>query len=83
MEKAPEEKKITKGQNNAMKNTVEQRLAAIKKDNRAFRPAEVRGIDVEARTVELAFSSEAEARRWWGIEILSHDIWIKNHEHAR
>jgi len=73
MEKAPEEKKITKGQGSAMKNTIEQRLAAIKKDNRAFRPAEVRGIDVEARTVELAFSSEAEARRWWGIEILSHD----------
>ncbi len=73
MEKAPEEKKMTKGQGSAMKNTIEQRLAAIKKDNRAFRPAEVRGIDVEARTVELAFSSEAEARRWWGIEILSHD----------
>ncbi len=30
------------------------------------------GIDEEARTVELAFSSEAEYERWWGIEILDH-----------
>lgn len=29
-------------------------------------------IDVEKRTVQLAFSSEAEVRRWFGIEILSH-----------
>ena len=53
--------------------TKEQRLQAIKKDNRAFRAAEVRAIDAEARTVELAFSSEAEVQRWWGIEVLSHD----------
>jgi len=30
------------------------------------------GINEEARTVELAFSSEAEYERWWGIEILDH-----------
>lgn len=30
-------------------------------------------IDEEARTVELAFSSEAEYERWWGIEILDHE----------
>jgi HK97 family phage major capsid protein len=28
---------------------------------------------VEARTVEIAFSSEAPVVRWWGIEVLSHD----------
>jgi HK97 family phage major capsid protein len=37
-----------------------------------WRAAEVGAIDVEARTVELAFSSEIEVPRWWGIEILSH-----------
>lgn len=30
-------------------------------------------IDIEARTVELSFSSEVEYERWWGIEILGHD----------
>ncbi len=29
--------------------------------------------NTEARTVELAFSSEAPYERWWGIEVLSHD----------
>lgn len=44
------------------------------RDNaRAFRTAEVGSINVEARTVELAFSSEAEVERWWGVEVLSHD----------
>lgn len=33
----------------------------------------VQGHDVEARTVELAFSSEIEVERWFGIEILDHD----------
>lgn len=56
-----------------MKQSIEQRLQAIKKEGRAFRQAEVREIDAEARTVELAFSSEAEVQRWWGIEVLSHD----------
>jgi HK97 family phage major capsid protein len=37
-----------------------------------WRAAEVGAIDVEARTVELAFSSEIEVPRWWGVEILSH-----------
>lgn len=37
------------------------------------RSAEVAAIDKEARTVELAFSSEAEVERWFGIEILSHE----------
>lgn len=37
------------------------------------RMAEVREIDTEARTVELAFSSELEVERWFGIEVLSHE----------
>ncbi|MGQ7247206.1 phage major capsid protein [Halomonas sp. V046] len=35
--------------------------------------AEVRAIDEDKRTVELAFSSEAEVERFFGIEVLSHD----------
>lgn len=30
------------------------------------------GVNKEARTVELAFSSEDPYERWWGIEVLSH-----------
>lgn len=37
------------------------------------RQASVGAVDVGARTVELAFSSEEPAQRWWGFEILSHD----------
>lgn len=33
---------------------------------------ERQAINVEARTVELAFSSEVPYQRWWGIEILDH-----------
>ena len=33
---------------------------------------EVREIDEDNRTVELAFSSEAEVERWFGIEVLDH-----------
>ena len=29
-------------------------------------------VDVEARTIELAFSSEQPYERWWGVEILDH-----------
>lgn len=36
------------------------------------RHAAIRSIDAEKRTVELAFSSEAEVKRWFGIEILDH-----------
>lgn len=34
---------------------------------------EKREVDEEARTVELAFSSESPVERWYGIEVLSHD----------
>jgi HK97 family phage major capsid protein/HK97 family phage prohead protease len=37
------------------------------------RMGEVREINVEARTVELAFSSTTPVRRWFGDEVLSHD----------
>ncbi|WP_063898328.1 phage major capsid protein [Burkholderia ubonensis] len=37
------------------------------------RAAEVSSINVEARTVELAFSSETPVRQWYGMEILSHE----------
>lgn len=53
-------------------NKHELRLQEIKKDTRAFRAAAVRKIDAENRTVELAFSSEAEVQRWFGLEILDH-----------
>lgn len=40
-------------------------------------------LNLEARTVELAFSSEAAVDRWWGVEILGHapgemdDGWLR------
>jgi HK97 family phage major capsid protein/HK97 family phage prohead protease len=37
------------------------------------RQAAVRNIDEEARTVEVAFSSEEPVPRWFGDEVLSHD----------
>lgn len=55
------------------KHDIQTRLQAIKQDGRAFRALEVRSINDENRTVELAFSSEAEVERWWGIEVLSHE----------
>ena len=35
--------------------------------------ADVKVVDLEARTVSLSFSSEAPVERWFGTEILSHD----------
>lgn len=40
--------------------------------SRAFRSAEISKINVESRTVELCFSSEAEVERCFGFEVLSH-----------
>lgn len=37
------------------------------------RDAEVVAFDIEARTVEISFSSETEVARWYGFEVLSHD----------
>ncbi|WP_441253613.1 phage major capsid protein [Bradyrhizobium sp. 613_E4_N2_2] len=49
------------------------RLQEIRAKGTQRREATVVGVDVEARTVELSFSSEIEYERWWGIEILGHD----------
>lgn len=55
---------------------VAERLAALRAEQKKAphrRDATVGHIDVEARTVELSFSSEVEYERYWGIEILGHD----------
>lgn len=48
-----------------------QHLPDFNKD-KLTRTMEVRSVDLESRTVELAFSSEEEVPRWYGIEILDH-----------
>lgn len=54
--------------------TPEQINAAREGGQRGLaRVASVGKIDEEARTVELAFSSEIEVERWFGVEVLSHD----------
>lgn len=53
--------------------TVAERLVEIRQRGVQYRAAEVVGVDLAARTVELAFSSEAPVTRWYGTEILSHD----------
>ncbi|WP_228368205.1 HK97 family phage prohead protease, partial [Klebsiella pneumoniae] len=50
-----------------------QRLKEIQERGILRREAEVGAIDVDARTVELSFSSEIEYERWFGIEVLGHD----------
>ena len=54
-----------------MKTTIEQIRA--RDGARAFRAAEVAAVNEEQRTIELAFSSEAEVPRWFGLEVLSHE----------
>ncbi|MDH0475530.1 phage major capsid protein [Aeromonas caviae] len=50
------------------------KLKEIQERGALYRDAKVSGIDIEARTVELAFSSETESvGRWFGIEILGHE----------
>lgn len=45
--------------------------AGVFKRSQAFDRAAA-SIDIEGRTVELAFSSEVPYERWWGIEVLDH-----------
>ncbi|MEX3924399.1 phage major capsid protein [Paraburkholderia sp. BR10936] len=52
---------------------VARALSQITERGLIQRDMTVSAVDVEARTVELAFSSEIEYPRWFGIEILSHD----------
>jgi HK97 family phage major capsid protein/HK97 family phage prohead protease len=49
-----------------------QRLAELAKKPQR-REVELGTVDLEARTVELSFSSEVEYERWFGIEVLGHD----------
>ncbi|RKR02598.1 HK97 family phage major capsid protein [Kushneria sinocarnis] len=53
---------------------TEAQLAQIRDQSlqRDIMTGEVRSIDEQARTVELAFSSEVEVERWFGIEVLDH-----------
>lgn len=52
---------------------VAQRLVEIRQRGMQHREATVAGVNIEARTVELSFSSETETvERWYGIEVLSH-----------
>lgn len=52
--------------------TVEQ-INANRGQGRLAHFGRVRSVDAEARTVELAFSSEAPVDRWFGTEVLDHD----------
>lgn len=56
------------------RNATTEQLAKIQNDSlrRDMVVSEVRAIDQEKRTVELAFSSEAEVERWFGVEVLDH-----------
>lgn len=49
-------------------------LPDFNRDGGLVRTLEVRSFDVDTREVELAFSSEIEVNRWFGVEILDHDI---------
>lgn len=48
------------------------RLAVLNDKQQLHRAMQVSSFDVQARTVTLAFSSEAEVPRWFGIEVLDH-----------
>lgn len=53
--------------------TAEQINAGEKNSNRSLaRQAEIGNIDQDARTVEIAFSSEFPVDRWFGTEVLDH-----------
>lgn len=54
-------------------NKLAERLVEIREKGGLQRVASVGKVDLEARTVELSFSSEVEYERWFGIEVLSHD----------
>lgn len=55
------------------KDELLKRLQEIRERGMMQREATVVAVDAEARTVELSFSSEAEYKRWFGVEVLSHD----------
>ncbi|WP_296652867.1 phage major capsid protein [Paraburkholderia sp.] len=57
-----------------MAQTIKQALSVREINGRGdfVRQMEVGAIDAEARTVQVAFSSETPVRQWYGMEILSH-----------
>jgi HK97 family phage major capsid protein/HK97 family phage prohead protease len=59
-------------------NKLATRLQEIKERGGLRREATFGAVDIEARTVELSFSSEIEYPRWFGIEVLSHDAAAVN-----
>jgi len=56
-----------------MSDKLAKRLKEISDKGGLRRTATAGAVDIEARTVELSFSSEVEYERWFGIEVLSHD----------
>ncbi len=56
------------------RSVTEEQLRKLKSESlrRDLVVSEVRALDEQKRTVELAFSSEAEVERWFGIEVLDH-----------
>lgn len=64
---------VTHRAGNSAQQRTENVRAKLDKSKGYNRGAEVTGVDRTARTVDLAFSSEAEVSRWFGIEVLSHD----------
>ncbi len=50
------------------------RLKELREKGMLKREFNVSDWDAEARTVNLSFSSEEEYERWFGVEILSHDV---------
>jgi HK97 family phage major capsid protein/HK97 family phage prohead protease len=64
---------MTRDADPSQTNKLAERMHEIRAKGGLHRAAEVGPVDLAARTVELAFSSEVEYERWFGIEILSHD----------
>lgn len=64
---------MTRDGNPSQTNKLAERLHEIRERGGLRRVAELGAVDMEARTVELSFSSEVEYERWFGIEVLSHD----------
>lgn len=47
--------------------------AGVERSQRRLATFDRATVNADARTVELAFSSELPVERWWGVEILGHD----------
>ena len=67
-------RKLKEGVGGIAPDKVASRLVEIRERGTLRREATVGNIDLEARTVELSFSSETDTvKRWFGIEVLGHD----------